>query len=57
MGAFLQIFVHNISSNVECKKLQVSLCDEGAVLDWKFLGKTIKIIASRLLSDTHERAR
>jgi len=32
-GYFLQIFVHNIKSNVECKKLQGPLCDEGVVLD------------------------
>jgi len=49
MGAFLQIYVHNIPSNVECKRLQESLCDEGAVLDWTFLAKTIKIIASKFI--------
>jgi hypothetical protein len=57
MGAFLQIFVQSLSSNVECKKLQGSLCNEGAVLNWKFLGKTIKIIASTCINDPHDTAR
>jgi hypothetical protein len=57
MEAFLQIFIQNMSSNFECKKLQGSLFDKGAVLDWKFLGKTIKIIASTCINDPHDTAR
>jgi hypothetical protein len=57
MGAFLQIFIHNMSINFECKKLQASLFDEGAVVDWRYIGKTIKIIASTCINDPHDTAR
>ena len=46
----MQIFLHSMSSNFECKKLQGSLFDEGAVVDWRFIGKTIKIIASTCIN-------